>query len=102
MTPTLPYAYPNATDLLGIFTYANTITENLFGTVIMFTIWVLLFLAMGNQPPQKSLTAASFITVIVGALFWAAGIIGAAPMIAAILALIASALYLFIYPPRGY
>jgi len=102
MAPTLPYAMPNATNLLDLFIYANTITENFFGTMLLFAVWVVMFMALANQGAQKSLTGASFITVLIGALLWSAGVVGAVPMIAAILALVASAMYLFIAQPSGY
>jgi len=93
----------NATSLLGVFQYANTITGDLFGVMLVFGIWVLSFFALQHEAPRKSLTAASFITTLIAVVFWAAGVVGATAVIASILALIASVGYmLFSEPRRGY
>ena len=98
--PTLPYAMPtNATSLVGVFQYVNVITDDLFGVMIVFGVWVMVFFALTHEPPRKSLTAASFISTLLAVVLWAAGISGATPVIATILALLASVGYMLFSEP---
>lgn len=93
---------PNFTSAPDAFTYANTITGDLFGVLLVLSAWVLVFLSQSHLRPQQSLVTASFIATGFAALLWAAGLVGATPLIAAILSLIASAAYLFFVPVTSY
>ena len=74
VTPTL---YPNATNmstLRDLVAYDNTVTGQLFVTVIVLTLFAVIFLSTRNFQKQISFTLASFICFITSSIFWTLGV----------------------------
>lgn len=97
-----PFAYPtNVTQFGQLFTYANSVTGDLFGMLILFGIWVIFFLAFQKGRPSHALTAASYLTLVLGVFLWSFGIVGATPIIVLVVATLVSTLWLVWSSGRG-
>jgi len=55
---------PNATGFPGMFTYANIITDNLFGISILAIIFVVAFTLGSKENTGHAYASASFITML--------------------------------------
>lgn len=61
----MAYANPNATDITGILTYANTVTGGWFWTLIVISVFVMSFgVLIARNDAKKSFAAASFLSTI--------------------------------------
>lgn len=75
--------------------YVNTATGDLYIHIVIFTLWVIVFLALGNKSREDAFAAASFISFLASAILWAATGVGAMAVILTTVATIASAMLLF-------
>lgn len=67
----------NASDFVGLFKFANEVTDNIFVYLILFAIFmVMLGTGMRYSKIEKAFVAASFTTMILSWLFFAIGLIG--------------------------
>lgn len=76
--------YSTATTMLDVVVASNDITNGVFAMFMLFTFFVVLFMALKNYDTKSVFVASSFITFLVGILmwtinlisFWVVGIIG--------------------------
>jgi len=69
--------------LTGLLLYANQVTGDLFGWLVIFAIFITAFLLLSSiYPPTESFASASFMSTMLAVLFW---IIGFIPDIALLL-----------------
>ncbi len=59
----------NLTSFIGIVQWLNTNTSNVFGYLLPFAIWGVLFMAMKNYDTARALLASSFLTSLF-CLYW--------------------------------
>jgi len=71
-----PYPAPNATGIQDLLSYANVVTDNMFGLLMLITIFAIAFISMKQYPTEKALTASSFMTMLTSYLFYVLGLIG--------------------------
>lgn len=73
----MTYADPNVTGFADLFTYANLITNNLFGTTIIFVIVLVAFMAMkDNFRASQATTASCFIGTLFALFFRTLELVG--------------------------
>ncbi len=58
----MPFAEPSINKTTDLFVYANTVTDNFFGTAITWTLFIIVFFLSLTltQDARKSFAAASF------------------------------------------
>lgn len=91
-----PYNLTNLTgsgDILGLVQSANSLTDNLLGVSLLMVIWVVIFVALKNYFTQAAMVTASFITMIVGILFFISGLVGQEIMIGVVVIFAISIIY---------
>ena len=72
----------NVTGWSGLLVWANTVTNNWFGNLILLTIWLIIMITlMFRDEPDKAFVTASFLTTLIALLFRGLGIIGELPLI---------------------
>ena len=56
----------NLTGLMGLMEYTNTVTDNLWGRLMLIALYltVFIFLVLKREPADESLAAAGMITVL--------------------------------------
>lgn len=65
----MTFAEPvNMTNLVDVFTYANTVSGNYFGMGILVALYVIVFINLNlkGEEPQNALTVAGWITSLAG------------------------------------
>jgi len=65
----------NATTFIDIMNHANTLTNDLFGIMMLGAIFLILFVAMSSRDSDTALASASFVTAILSILLAAADVI---------------------------
>ena len=61
----MPYPAPSVSGAADLFTYANTVTSNLFGPSILFLVFITVFaITKASYHTGESFLSASFITAI--------------------------------------
>ena len=61
----MTYAAPNATDIVGILTYSNTVTGGWFWALIVIALFVMSFgVLIARNDAKKAFAAASFFSSI--------------------------------------
>jgi hypothetical protein len=64
----MTFAYPSGvSNIPDLLLYINSITNNWFGILILFAVFVISFLSMKGSDPEKAFTASSFISSLVAA-----------------------------------
>jgi hypothetical protein len=73
----MTYANPTTYGMKfsDILRYVNDVTQNWFGNLVIFAIFIIAFVCMKNYSTKKAFTAASFITTILASLFFFLGIL---------------------------
>lgn len=74
----MTYALPsNITGFNGMFVYVNSLTNNLFSTLIPVSIYAICFiyLKMGGERTSVSFTAAGVTSFIMSVLLWVVGFV---------------------------
>jgi len=64
----LLYATPSVTNFGGYLTWLNTITSGMFWTLIVITIFIVIFVALSGFSFKKAILGSSFITFILAGL----------------------------------
>lgn len=64
-----PSPSDNITRPYELLTYANTVTDSLFGAVILLTIFIIALIALKRHPTSAAFAAAAFITTVFAILF---------------------------------
>ncbi len=65
--------------------YVNNVTSGYFGIGILMSIWVILFLLFKREGTMEGFLAASFITTVLAAFFYAMNIATGVPLIIGIM-----------------
>ena len=55
---------PNPSSIIDLFIYANTVTSNAFGYLILIAVYIITFISLKNYPTERAFASASFITAI--------------------------------------
>lgn len=63
------------TDIYQIFQLVNTETNQLLAMLFLGVLWVVSIIAMGNYAKEKTILAASMITLMVGVVFWSLALV---------------------------
>ena len=71
----MTYTAPAFTSFVDLLTYANTHTGNLFAYTMLLGMFFIVFTALKNFETKKAFTAAAFGTMVVGILFYFAGVV---------------------------
>ena len=63
----MTYAMPNAVNMSDLFLYPNTITNNMFWPGIVFTFFIVAYMAMrlGTRDGIEAFAGSSFVTMLV-------------------------------------
>lgn len=71
------YANPtNVSSITGMFTYTNSVTNNLFAPAILFVIWIILFITLKQWRTEGALTSSTFIVMLLTFILRAGNIVG--------------------------
>jgi len=65
----------NVTRPLDVFTYMNTVTNNLFWTVIVFAIFIMIYLALSTHNFKNAILPALFISTFTSAILLGVGLV---------------------------
>ena len=84
----------NVSTVSDWITHTNAVTSQLWGHVLLLTLFIITFMALGNKPREDAFAAASFITFVVSVLLWAMGAVSAVGVILTTTAMIASVILL--------
>jgi len=75
----------NVTGWSGLLLWANVVTDQWFGAMILLAIFLIMFITLiFTAEPAKAFAVSSFLTAIIALLFRGIGIIGAEPLLIAI------------------
>lgn len=72
-TPLFPL--PNATSLVGLFQYSNTVTNDIFGVATLFAFFLVATIGMSHAGIEKSIPAGAFLTMMISYLFFIPGLV---------------------------
>lgn len=88
----------NITGIDGIFVYANTVSNNVFGIGILLSLFlIIMFYAKNNgESLPDSMTAAGFVSCIVGVLLLVIGVINSWHFFICVSVTVLSALWSYI------
>lgn len=89
------YTMPtNITSVVDIWTYANSVTGDLYGVALLLGVFLVAFAGSKQFQIEKSFTASLFATVLVGFLLSTAGVVSASVLILPLILLAFSVLLL--------
>lgn len=89
------YALPNATDLMELAQYNNSITSDIFGLAMMLLIFLVLYGSMSSTRSPVSLQVSLFISTMLGFLLLAVELIGMWVPMAFLVGFVASMIFLY-------
>ena len=99
----MPVTFPNPTDVnsvVSLFSYNNSITNGLFMTLILLTIWVVLFMTLKmNWRTEAALGASSSVTVVLAILLRGASLVTDGVVIVSILIFVGSSVFVILSNP---
>lgn len=85
-----PYPSPNASDMAGIFAYANTVSDGVFWPLMLGIIYVIVFITLSlRSRTSDALAASGFFTGIVGVLMFVLTLVNEVVLIVSIMLAIA-------------
>lgn len=87
------YPMPTATDFLGLFKYANTVTGNIFGLWMVFAFYFIVFISLKNYPTEKAFASANFTTAVFS---YFLSVVGLIPLYVVLIPTVLSVVSLFI------
>ena len=75
--PFTPFPDANITSLIGLMTYANTVTNNWFAILFLFILYIVSILSMyrNNVDIIVATATSSFLMIIISKLFEIAGLV---------------------------
>jgi len=91
-----PFPMPNATNITGIATYANTVTGGWFWSLILVAIFMVTFLVQKNYPTERAFVSSSFLTFLSAIFMFILGLIADQIFVIAFVIMIASFGFLFV------
>lgn len=92
------YDLPNASGITGLWAYTNTVTNNWFSILFLFSFWLIALIAFKMKVYKTSdcLAFSSFLTLIIGSLLWAAGLLAGSIMLIFLSTLVIGVIWSFI------
>lgn len=72
---TMYYPNPNVTRPLDVFTYLNTITGDVFWTLIVFAIFIIVYIGLSIYNFKNALLPSFFISTFTSAMLYGAGLV---------------------------
>lgn len=66
---------PNVTDVIGLFTNANTVTSNQFWNYLMIVLFAIFFLLLKSFTAERAVVVAAFICAITSYLLAVSGLV---------------------------
>ena len=87
----------NVTGLLGLMQYANSVTDNYWGWLIILSTYlsVFLFLVLKKYPADESMMSAGFLTVFVAVLMNIAQLIDSNIMLLSFVGLVVPIIWMY-------
>lgn len=89
----VPYETANFTGMWGMFDYANTVTDGLFGPLMLLAIFIVTMAVQRNRSVKESLPVSCFITAILAVMMKVGGLVPNEAVIALIVATAVSMLF---------
>jgi len=90
--------YPNMSSndsgLYGMIHYANVVTDNWTGSIIIFLVLLILFISLSRYGSRKAISAAIFVVSIVGIILRAVNVVNDYVVILCVVTTIFSFLWL--------
>ena len=87
----MPFVEPNATNMVELFSYANTVTDNIFWQLILLAVFIVSYLALSSRSPsQKAFAGSGFLTGITGSFMFVLGFIQVFPLLLSLVVAIGS------------
>ena len=91
---TTPYTMPsNVTSIEGLLSWGNGVTNNLLGSVFVFTLYTISFLALYKFGYRDAIIGSSFITLITSVMLFALNFVGSGILIVLVLLFAASMMW---------
>lgn len=69
------YGTPSIGNLTSLFEYANTVTNSMFGPVLVLITFLIAFIALMKWRMENALLSSLFVTFVISVLLWSAGLI---------------------------
>ena len=83
------YPQPNITDVPSLFSYANIVTDNWFWSIMLLTIYIIVYMTLSTRTPSKQAFAVTgFFIGIIAAFMFVTGLINEIILIISIVAAI--------------
>lgn len=71
----MAFAIPNATNVLALFSNANTVTNDAFWNYLMVILFVIFFLLMKTFTAERAVVVAAFVCALASFFFGIAGLV---------------------------
>lgn len=76
MAPWTSIAMVNTSSYVGLMQYANSVTENMFGTLVCFTLFIIFFVGFRRYREDIAFATAGVIMAVLSILLRATGLVG--------------------------
>ena len=94
------FNWTNITSPTDLFNYANIVTNNWFGLMLIISIFIILFISFKSYETEKAFSATTFISTIIALLLSLMGILSPEYVIIMIVLTAISVILLFFRPER--
>ena len=64
------FPMPNATGIMDVLSYANTVTNDIFWSLIVLAVFITTYMTLKNWPTPQALAGAGFLTFIISLFVW--------------------------------
>lgn len=92
-----PYPSPTTIkNLTALAQYDNVVTEGWFGAGLVLVIFIVAFLSLKTYATHKALAAATVLTMIIAIIFFIIGLVSTQILLATIILMIVSVVWLWI------
>lgn len=86
-----PFPDPNGiSSTVELIQYSNTVTNDLFGTMIILAIGIIAFMALGTFPKERAAAAASTLALVTSIMFRQISLVGDLAVIVSFVAMLVS------------
>lgn len=90
------FEYPeNVTGMLSLFSYANSVTNGWFASIILFAVFMVAFLAQKQYVTHRAFATSMFLTTIIAIIFKTLDLISTQVLIASMIGLIGAFVWLW-------
>ena len=85
------FVEPNVTNAVDLFTYANTVTDNIFWQLMLLAVFICTYMALSSKSSStRSLAGSGFLTGIIGSFMFVLGLIQVLPLLLSLVLAIGS------------